>query len=63
VYATPKRGRRLIVLHADEAMLMNGARGAIRSKWNNWRAQSLVRVIPHFLGDSSWAQIKRELTQ
>jgi hypothetical protein len=61
VYSRQRGERTIIVMHADEAALVNGARGAIRSKWQDWRAQSILTTIPCWLGDYSWEDLKRQL--
>ena len=52
VFSAP--GKRLVVLHRNEEELVNGARGAIRDRWNEWQKAGLLMVVPEFLSECSW---------
>lgn len=52
------RGKRLIVLHEREEDLVNGARWAIGRRWPKWKAEGLLTVVPKYLCDCSWNELK-----
>ena len=40
-----KRGRRFLIIHPNRDELVSNARGAIRSKWNEWESEGAVAFI------------------
>ena len=52
------RGKRLIVLHEREHELLDAARGAICQRWQEWKDEGVLTVIPKFLGDCRWEELK-----
>jgi hypothetical protein len=52
------RGKRLIVLHEREEDLVDGARWAIGRRWPKWKAEGLLTVVPKYLCDCSWNELK-----
>lgn len=58
LYAKPVGERRVIVMHNDKAQLLDGARGSIRQKWDDWAARGQLQWIPHFPCDYTWQQLK-----
>jgi hypothetical protein len=50
-------GKKIIVMHRDEAALVNGARGAIRKHWPRWKSLGILEVVPRFLSDCAWQDL------
>lgn len=61
IYAKPQGERRMIVLHKDESAILGSARGSIANKWDQWRADGILRWIPQFPCDYSWRELKEVL--
>lgn len=51
--------RRLIVLHEKPEDLFQGARGAIRNHWNDWRASRRMIVLHRWLCDTTYEELIR----
>jgi hypothetical protein len=49
--------KRLVVLHRNEQELVNGARGAIRDRWDGWHKAGILKVVPKFLSHCSWSEL------
>lgn len=56
IYSAP--GKRLVVMHQNEQELLDGARGAIRERWEEWRKAGILTVVPKFLGTCSWSELR-----
>jgi hypothetical protein len=55
------RENKLIVGHGDPDELRASARGAIQSKWDIWRAEKKLAVIPDWVACLSWDAVRSEL--
>jgi hypothetical protein len=63
VYARPRGERQIVVMHRNERALLDGARDAIRKKWEIWSETGMLRFIPHFPCAYSWAALRNELME
>lgn len=55
------RENKLIVCHGAPDELRAGARGAVQSKWDGWRAEGKLAVVPAWVADLSWDAVRSEL--
>jgi hypothetical protein len=54
--------RRMVVVHPHPDQLGQGARGAIRNKWDRWQNAGLLRFVPEYLTPhTTWASIRAHL--
>jgi len=56
IYSTS--AKRLIVIHPEPDQLHNFARPAIREKWEGWKRQGRLTVIPKLIEEVDWPEIK-----
>jgi hypothetical protein len=53
--------RRMVVVHRDPSGLGDGARGAIRQKWDGWQKSGLLAFVPRHLEHTTWAELRDAL--
>jgi hypothetical protein len=54
--------RRMVVVHPHPDRLGQGARGAIRNKWDRWQNSGLLRFVPEYLTpETTWPAIRAQV--
>jgi len=52
----------LVVCHREPDLLQDGARGAIRSKWQLWKQRDQLRILPIWVADLTFTELQGALT-
>lgn len=49
---------RIVIIHQRHDRLKAMARGAIANKWNDWREKGILRIVPKWIEEVSWQNIR-----
>jgi hypothetical protein len=53
--------RKLIVCHRDPDGLRDSSRGVVKNKWEVWRNEKILNVVPKYIEELAWSDVEPHL--